>query len=462
MGRRVGQHKSWTAREIEALQHSGRRRVKKDGGPGELTADRLRDGGARGLILNVYPTGTKTWSVRYTPRQGDQAGHETEAIIGNFPEWLPKQAREEAERIRQGARVGAGVVIEREEAKATAERLKVSTMSALADEYLANIEREPKPGKNGKTRRKLRDATIDKNRQAIEFHLKPRLGSTPVERITRGDVIKHADEIEHTRGPGAAHAFVAITRRLLNFAIDRGLIEFNCALRIEIAQRESRDRVAKPQEIAKIWKALEHTRRHSRGWMSATAIMLAMLTAKRRSEVAGVQESEVDFENMVWTISEDRAKNHKADRVPLTEKTAALLREAFKLSKSETHAFVGKDWKTPKEPDTLTRMFARLRVDTDIADLCLHDQRRTGATLMAQMGVDERTVSRILAHTPVGVAAVTGVYNRHDYLEEKREALLLWEAKLAEIVAAKYEEEPKPNTGKKPTRVSAATSAVAA
>lgn len=441
MGRRVAQHKTWTAREIEALQHSGRRRVKKDGSPGELTADKLRDGGARGLILNVYPTGTKTWSVRYTPTTGDQAGHETEAVIGDFPAFLPKQAREAADEIRQGARNGAGVVIDRREDKAKAARLKLSTMSALADEYLTYIDREPKAGANGKARRKLRDATIDKNKQAIAFHVKPRLGSTPVERIKRGDVIKHADEIEMTRGPGAAHAFVAMTRRLLNFAIDRGLIEFNCALRIEIAQRESRDRVAKPKEIAKIWKALEEARKHKRGWMTASAIMLAMLTAKRRSEVAGIQESEIDWENGIWTISEDRAKNHKADRVPLTPTTLALLREARKLSKSKTHAFVGKDWETPKTPDTLTRMFARLRVETDIADLCLHDQRRTGATLMAQMGVDERTVSRILSHTPVGVAAVTGVYNRHDYLDEKREALLKWEAKLKEIIEAKYDDE---------------------
>lgn len=446
----AGKHRVWTAKEIEALQHSGRRREKKDGTLGPLTADKHRDGGARGLLLNVYPTGKKSWSVRYTPVKGDQAGRETEAYIGDFPEFLPKDARDAADAIRHGARVGAGIVIEREEAKVQAEKLRLSTLAAVADDYLEFIEREPKPGKNGKVRRMLRPATKAKNKQAIEYHVKPRLGSTPVERIRRAEVIRHAEEIEHKSGPGAAYAFVAMTRRLLNHAINRGLIEANPALGIELTPLESRERVAEPKELAAVWKGLDRLRGYRRGWMSATAIQLCILTAKRRSEVAGITKAEVDFDNMLWTIPGDRAKNHTRDFVPLTEKTAALLREAFARSASETHAFVGKDYKTPIAPNVMTRMFARLRQGADILDLSLHDQRRTGATLMAELGVDERLVSRILAHTPADVPEVTGVYNRHPYIEEKRAALLIWEAKLAEIVAADYSEAVKPKTGRKP------------
>jgi integrase len=57
----------------------------------------------------------------------------------------------------------------------------------------------------------------------------------------------------------------------------------------------------------------------------------------------------------------------------------------------------------------------------------LHDLRRTAKTLMARAGVRPDISERVLGHS---IAGVEGVYDRHHYADEKRDAL----EKLAEMI----------------------------
>ena len=70
-----------------------------------------------------------------------------------------------------------------------------------------------------------------------------------------------------------------------------------------------------------------------------------------------------------------------------------------------------------------------------------HDFRRTGASFLTgeRIGIPRFIVSRVLNQAPDtgGAAAVTAVYDRNEYLSEKRKALDSWAALLAEIVSGK-------------------------
>ena len=59
-----------------------------------------------------------------------------------------------------------------------------------------------------------------------------------------------------------------------------------------------------------------------------------------------------------------------------------------------------------------------------------HDLRRTAATGMGKLGVARFILSRVLNHVD---GSVDGIYDRHDYMAQKREALELWAAELARI-----------------------------
>ena len=103
-------------------------------------------------------------------------------------------------------------------------------------------------------------------------------------------------------------------------------------------------------------------------------------------------------------------------------------------------AFAGRKMLIASTGHALTRGFIRLREDVGAGDLTVHDLRRTGATMMAEIGISGDVISRILNHTPPG-PQVTKIYNRFDYEPQKREALERWEAHLMSIVRKK--ETPK-------------------
>jgi hypothetical protein len=63
-----------------------------------------------------------------------------------------------------------------------------------------------------------------------------------------------------------------------------------------------------------------------------------------------------------------------------------------------------------------------------------NDLRRTAATSMGRLGVNRFILSRVLNHTD---SSVDGIYDRHDYLSQKRRALDLWATELQRSLSGK-------------------------
>jgi integrase len=76
-----------------------------------------------------------------------------------------------------------------------------------------------------------------------------------------------------------------------------------------------------------------------------------------------------------------------------------------------------------KRPMTLHQLIERVRRDAGLLNVRLHDLRRTLRTGLAELGVSFEVAERVLNHAMPGLHAV---YNRHNYLAEKRAALTLW------------------------------------
>ena len=72
---------------------------------------------------------------------------------------------------------------------------------------------------------------------------------------------------------------------------------------------------------------------------------------------------------------------------------------------------------------------------TPIAPWRIHDLRRTFATGLARLGVQLPVVEKLLNHTSGSFAGIVGVYQRHNFSEEKRHALERWGAHVADLVA---------------------------
>jgi integrase len=170
-----------------------------------------------------------------------------------------------------------------------------------------------------------------------------------------------------------------------------------------------RERWLAPAELWRFWRATEPE------GPQGEALRFMVLTAARVTEATELVRSELDFATRTWVLP---AARHKAVRnrvTPLSPQALALLARCPRLE-GEERVFGGFD---------LTPVINRVRERMGGETWEPRDLRRTAATLLAGLGVDESTISRILGHAQPdkSVPKITGVYVRWDYRERVREAL---------------------------------------
>jgi integrase len=188
-------------------------------------------------------------------------------------------------------------------------------------------------------------------------------------------------------------------------------------------------------EIKAVWRAIEAV-----GYDFAPPLKLLFLTGQRRDEVFGIRRSELeglDTNGPVWTIPKLRTKNKKEHKVPLAPLVAAIIKDAIgKIDKDQDIIFSNTGGRTPLSGFSCTKK--RLDKAANIKEWRLHDFRRTMATLMAdRLKVRPHVIEAILNHISTaesGKGGVAGVYNRAEYMDEKRSALEAWEQFILNLV----------------------------
>jgi len=80
-----------------------------------------------------------------------------------------------------------------------------------------------------------------------------------------------------------------------------------------------------------------------------------------------------------------------------------------------------------RQPVTgFSRAKERLDKASRVTDWTLHDLRRTMASGLQRLGVRLEVTEAVLNHKSGSTAGIVGVYQRHDYAAEKRDALARW------------------------------------
>ena len=155
------------------------------------------------------------------------------------------------------------------------------------------------------------------------------------------------------------------------------------------------------------------------GYPVGAFLRLLILTGQRRSQVvgyAGVNQRRLS------TIPAERSKNRRAHEVPLPATAQALLAEAPRIVGND-HVFTGRG-KAPFSAFTAAK--AEIYELAPIAGWTFHDLRRTLASGMARLGQPVHVIEAVLNHRSGTISGVVVIYNRHQYLEEKRAALEEW------------------------------------
>lgn len=187
------------------------------------------------------------------------------------------------------------------------------------------------------------------------------------------------------------------------------------------------------EEIAYVFKVFrEYSDSFSRDKYLACALLL--LLAFRKSELTEAPWSEFNLEDKKWFLPKERNKSGVGIVIPLPLLAIEILKELRVRASGSPYVFpnrrVSKSLHMGK--DTFNRAIAKLfgikpgkkkqppNVMGDIEYFTIHDLRRTSRSLLASLSVPPHVAERCLNHKLKGVE---GIYDRYDYLDERKEAL---------------------------------------
>ncbi len=293
------------------------------------------------------------------------------------------------------------------------ERKKVATtVSDLATEYL---EKHAKPLKK----------TWKEDERILNHDVLPVLGRRRIEDVRRREVVQLLDGIVARGSPIAANRCLAVTRKMFNFAVKRGLLEHSpCTVMDSPARPQRRERLLDTEEVQTF---LTHLPDLPLWPPTAMALLVELMTAQRSGEVVSIEWVDVNLDEAVWTIPAKKAKNRKTHRVPLSAPVVRLLNAARLIDMGKGVVFPSRADGAAMVQTATARALHRHHATLAKEPFSPHDLRRTAATHMASIGVPRLVLSKVLNHVD---GAVTAIYDRYSYDAEKREALDKWAAHL--------------------------------
>lgn len=409
------------------------------------------DADVSGFGLKVTPAGGKVYVYQYRIARPGEA-ERTPAkryTIGKHGNLTPDQARKRAKEL--AALVEQGIDPRQREldefaAKDENERraqevariegdLAFSKVAAL---WLDHYENE-----KGRRPSSVKLATLVVNR-----YLKPALGDKPLPHIHRADIQPIIDAIP-VRQKGIRRAVFAYSSVLFGWVAKRGDIAVNPLTGMAKPEApKSRDRVLADGELAEVWNASG-----TLGAPFGPFFRLLILTGQRRSEVAAISWAELDRATATWIIPADRAKNGVVHIVPLNALAVGELDRLAEAALGDERGAQVDTWpnagfvftttgKTPisgitKAKNALDTAIAKARrgdaenSDSDKSGSAMsawriHDLRRTLATGFQRLGIRFEVTEAMLNHVSGARGGIAGIYQRHDWKEEKRVALEAW------------------------------------
>ncbi len=352
----------------------------------------------RGLGVRVTAGEGKTYLCQYTVH-----GQKRRIPLGSCNGMSLKRAREAVRAILGDVARGVDPAAERKKAAEEARRAaahQALTLGAMVSDWQALHLASKRPRYAAEAVRAIRNA--------FARHL-----DSPAADLDRGTVVKTLDAMIKAGNIAMASRTAAYGKAAFSWAVKRGDLSANPFAQVPVAATAKRERVLSDDEIASIWRATE-----AAGPFNAIVRML-ILTGQRREEVGGMAWSEVSDDYSIWTIPSVRAKNGSAHVVPLSKGAQELLHQTLR---SEDLAFPGR-----RGPfNGYSKAKAALDQTAGIGEWRLHDLRRTMATGLQRLGVRLEVVEQILNHVAGSRAGIVGIYQRHDFAEEKRAALEAW------------------------------------
>ena len=377
-------------------------------------------GDGDGLYLSYRESfAVPAWRFRYR-----LAGRQRIMGLGSYADLSLADARKTAKELRARVALGYDPAAEKQErkreavAKIEAEK-NAKTVGDVADEYFERM-----------ILGRWKHPNIVRSR--IERDIKPSIGKLAVEDVKPAHIDAMLQAIVKRGAPTVSNDVLRWTRRMFDFAVKRHLVQYNPAAAFTLAdaggQEEARTRWLTREELARLFQGM----RDAKGFSieNYLSVKLLLLLAVRKQELVGARIAEFDLDNAVWSLPAERTKTGAPIDIPLSKPAMEALRKLVELACGDDYLLPARKRQERMLPhiheNTLNVALSKVKpLLTGMENFTIHDMRRTARTHLAALGVEPHIAEHCLNHK---IDGVEGIYNRHAYFNERREALAKWAA----------------------------------
>lgn len=303
---------------------------------------RYADG--NGLYLIVDPSGAKRWVLRTIVH-----GRRRDIGLGGLRLVSLAEAREKAAEYRKIAREGGNPLELRRKAEAI--------IPTFADAAKQTLEQHKGAWKNAKH--------ADQWINTLTTYVFPIFGETRIDRVETADVLKALTPIWLTKAETARRVRQRIAT-VMDWAKAAGYRAGDNPVD-GVAKGLPRQNGKKAHfdaipyaHVPKFVKSLQGV---ATSEFARLAFEFLILTAARTNEVIGAQWSEFDLDQAVWTIPAERMKADREHRVPLSDRSLAIVKTAEAIKTSDELVFPGRSSDKPMSNMVFLMLLRRMKAD---------------------------------------------------------------------------------------------------
>jgi integrase len=391
-----------------------------------------------GMYVVVSPTSTKSFRFDYRVN-----GRRETLTLGRYDGRVPMKGSRPTEELEYGislslseARALLAVArrsVERGESPSRAKGEKRNqaaqtlTFGGWAERYF-EFKADPNSGAE-----RLADSTLALRQSIYKRILADPFGRLKLEEVSADKLRALCKTVKEKRGPAPAVQAREIVLLVFRHAAANGHKGRNPAEEVppkSIASFVARDRALTPAEIRRFLVALDTTPTMP---TLRLALRFVLLTLARKGEFIGASWREIDFQNEAWTIPRDRMKAHRSHVVYLSDQALDILTTFKSCFSASTYLHPGRyESDVPISGATLNRVIDATvkRINEKLEEgedefqpFSVHDLRRTASTLLHEAGFSKDWIEKALAHEENSVRAV---YNKAEYVEQRRIMLQCW------------------------------------
>ena len=322
-----------------------------------------------GYLLEVRPSGGRTYALRYFDDGGRQRQHK----IGRYEDISFDQARKMAKRLRAEVVMGGDPAARKEVKKA------VLLYADLAEQHLAHA--------------KTYQRSYDTTEMYMRRHIVPRWGKVRLTDIGSQDVTAWlAEKAAEGLAPATVEKIRVIFSRSFELARQWKMAGAEINRIRDVPRRRfsnARGRFLSAKEAERLFKALDA----SESPQLKSIVMLLLLTGARKTELLTAEWRHVDLERRAWFIP--TSKTGKPRYVPLSQAAMDVI-EA--LPRWEDCPWLLPNPSTRKPYTDIKHPWENARAAAGLSDLRIHDLRHSAASFMINAGVDLFAVGKVLGH----------------------------------------------------------------